>query len=354
MLHILLAVLKIIGIILASLLGLLIFLILLVLLVPIRYGLKADNLNGLKAEGRISWLFRLIFIRISYLDEKLIIRLRLFGKLLYDSTNPKRKKVEQKKEVPKAKKSKALKKSAKSGSTKEKEKGKKIPKEDKTGSLHTNQSQIDGKTETVIIQPKEPELKAVQVPEHSEPISIGKTDKEKSSDENWNMPESVTDKAKRFFIAIKDFFLSLKERLINLWDRVQELRKNIENLKVKWEKIKAFFTDETNKTALIKSCHSVRKVLKHLRPTKFRLEMEFGTGDPASTGQVLGGLSILYSFVGDSVHIVPNFEEEILKGSVNCSGRIRLYTLLIIGIKLVFDKNFRDLLKNVKTLKEDL
>ncbi len=97
MLHIVLVLLKIIGILLASILGLLIFLILLVLFVPIRYGIRADNLNELRAEGRVSWLFRLLYIRVTYLDEQLTIRLRLFGKIFYDSSNPREKKQSSKK-----------------------------------------------------------------------------------------------------------------------------------------------------------------------------------------------------------------------------------------------------------------
>jgi len=67
-----------------------------------------------------------------------------------------------------------------------------------------------------------------------------------------------------------------------------------------------------------------------------------------------GSIGSVLQLYGKSARIIPNFEEEILKGNIDCAGRIRLFTLLIIGIQLVFDKNFRNLLKNFKTLKEDL
>lgn len=357
MLHIVLALLKIIGIVLASLLGLLILLILLVLFVPIRYGLKADNLNGFKAEGKVSWLFRLLYIQMTYLDEKFVIRLRLFGKIFYDSSRTEENKSKLKKE--KTKSGKVLKKI----DTREKVIKEKAQEESKKSGLKVNQSQGSTENETKIIKPapnktiikKEPELNVVQLPDNvSDSNYEDSTDNQNSSKNKGDKSKHVLEKLKGFYNFIKAFFLNLKKGLYNLKNRLQNLWQTVRNLREKWEKVKAFLADEVNKSALLLTFRSIKKFLKHLRPTKLLLDLEFGTGDPCTTGQALGALAVVYSFYGNSLHIVPNFEEEILKGSINCIGRIRICTLLVIGLQLVFDKNFRNLLKNVKTLKEDL
>ena len=384
MLHIVLVLLKIIGILLASVLGLLIFLILLVLFVPIRYGIRADNLNELRAEGRVSWLFRLLYIRVTYLDEQLTIRLRLFGKIFYDSSNPKEKKQSSKKRMTKppqkpvkrlvenkeavddkaAIKVKEAVKDREAVKDKEavenKDKNISIPLEIRVEKTEeTRQNQGEANNAEIITWPgrnekkklEEPELKAAEIPS-------GNTGDDFDYDFNEDAVEepkkSIFTRIKRFILKVREFFLSIRNRLRNLLDNIRKLWHKAQDLSGKWDKIKAFLKEDDNKKALSKSFVTIKRILKHVRPTRLKAEVEFGTGDPCTTGQALGVLAVFYSFCGKSARIIPNFEEEILKGNIDCAGRIRLFTLLIIGIQLVFDKNFRNLLKNFKTLKEDL
>lgn len=390
MLHIVLVLLKIIGILLASILGLLIFLILLVLFVPIRYGIRADNLNDLRAEGRVSWLFRLLYIRVTYLDEQLTIRLRLFGKIFYDSSNPREKKQSSKKGITKppqkpvkrpvenkeAVEDKAAIKAKEALKDKEalkareavkneealenKDRNITIPLESRVEKAEeTRQNQGEAKNAEIITWPgsnevkklKEPELKAAEIPSS---YTGDVFDYDLNEDELEEPKVSIFARIKKFFFKVREFFLSIRNRLRNLLDNIRKLWHKAQDLGGKWDKIKAFLKDDDNKKALAKSFVTIKRILKHVRPTRLKLEVEFGTGDPCTTGQALGVLAVFYSLYGKSARIIPNFEEEILKGNIDCAGRIRLFTLLIIGIQLVFDKNFRNLLKNFKTLKEDL
>lgn len=382
MLHIVLVLLKIIGILLASILGLLIFLILLVLFVPIRYGIRADNLNELRAEGRVSWLFRLLYIRVTYLDEQLTIRLRLFGKIFYDSSNPREKKQSSKKGITKppqkpvkkpvenkeAVEAKAVIKAKEALKAREAVKNKEalenkdrnitIPLESRVEKAEgTRQNQGEVENAEIITWPgsnevkklKEPELKAAEIPS-----SYTGDDYDLNEDELEEPKISIFTRIKTFFLKVREFFLSVRNRLRNLLDNIRKLWHKAQDLGGKWDKIKEFLKEDDNKKALSKSFVTIKRILKHVRPTRLKLEVEFGTGDPCTTGQALGVLAVFYSLYGKSARIIPNFEEEILKGNIDCAGRIRLFTLLIIGIQLVFDKNFRNLLKNFKTLKEDL
>ena len=377
MLHIVLVLLKIIGILLASILGLLIFLILLVLFVPIRYGIRADNLNELRAEGKVSWLFRLLYIRVTYLDEQLIIRLRLFGKIFYDSSNPREKKQRPKKRMtkPPQKPAKRLveKKEAKEYKEAEEYKETVVKKEaedikSENIALHPEsrventeaakerkQNKGELNSAEIIAWPgkyeREPELKAAEIPSS---YTSDDFEYDLNEDELEEPKKSIFARIKEFFLKIREFFLNIRNRLRNLLDNIRKLWHKAQELIGKWDKIKEFLNEDDNKKALSKSFVTIKRILKHVRPTRLKAEVEFGTGDPCTTGQALGVLAVFYSFYGKSVRIIPNFEEEILKGNLDCAGRIRLFTLLIIGIQLVLDKNFRNLLKNFKTLKEDL
>ena len=85
MLQILFLIIKIIGIILAALLGLALLILLLVLFVPVRYrayGIRSSR--ECRAEGRVSWLLRLLSIPFSFQDGELEIRVKLLGFTILD------------------------------------------------------------------------------------------------------------------------------------------------------------------------------------------------------------------------------------------------------------------------------
>lgn len=430
MLHIVLVLLKIIGIILASILGLLLLVILLVLLVPIRYRLNADNQEELKAEAKISWLLRLIYIRAYYSGSKLVIKLRIFGKIFYDSSNPVEKRLHRKDNPNKAKdfmKKPGVKKQAR----------KKARTESNTeikGNLPSKVNTADlMKTEVKTVKRiEESEMKIgknigtlknkdLDDSEKKDQNSLEKKDLDSLDTTNWNEKEPDFNNPKQFevkseiksenqmladqkkafindnqnedeqsqfytdtilkaaeiksgeeesktgffskikdffykisifFLKIKDFFIKIKSFCISLKEQFNNIKDKIFNIHEKWDKIKVFFSN--NKAAFSKSFVTIKRMLRHIRPNRFKLDLEFGTGDPSSTGQAMGLLAVFYGYYGKSMRVIPNFEEEILKGSLFCLGRIRLLTLLIICLQLILDKNFRNLLKNFKTLKEDL
>ncbi|QHQ62516.1 DUF2953 domain-containing protein [Anaerocolumna sedimenticola] len=389
MLHIVLFLLKIIGIILASILGLFIFLILVVLLVPIRYRINADNRDEIRAEAKISWLLSIINILILYSDNKLLIRLKLFGRIFYDSRNPKSSEQPGKrKQISKIRKTEKIT-EPKNERKPQKETELKTEIKTETGIKTETKSETEkiqsidintSVTESKKTEPDKIEIKKVQTEEKrtkvtnkipadiikteikAAEISRNTTKNETIAESDLDTEEEITEETKSGFLAglkrvfqkIKVFFVKLPERFHGIKVKLFNLKEKILNISEKWNRIKLFLIDDSNKKALSKSYLTIKKVLKHIRPTKLQMELEFGTGDPCSTGQILGVMAVFYSFYGRSIQVIPNFEEEILEGSMFCTGRIRLLTLLIICIQLILDKNFRKLLNNLKALKEDL
>ena len=81
--HVILTILKILGIILLVLLGLLLVIVLSVLFVPVRYCLEGEKSSPGWSEAngkvRVSWLLHLIHLRIQYREKELDWECYLFG-----------------------------------------------------------------------------------------------------------------------------------------------------------------------------------------------------------------------------------------------------------------------------------
>ena len=134
---------------------------------------------------------------------------------------------------------------------------------------------------------------------------------------------------------------------------MKQLGKNIRHFWLGIKNVYAFLKREDNKAGFSKMFQLFKRILKHLRPAKLKGRLRFGTGDPCSTGQALGILAVFYSYYGESVKIIPDFEDKIIEAQILAKGRIRMGTLLIIIIKLILDKDFKTVYHNFNQLKEE-
>ena len=85
MVHILLMILKIIGILLLIILAIALVLVLAVLFVPLRYRLKADYHGTPRGYARVSWLLSLLTYRAEYGQSGLVQKVRICGICLWRS-----------------------------------------------------------------------------------------------------------------------------------------------------------------------------------------------------------------------------------------------------------------------------
>lgn len=91
---------------------------------------------------------------------------------------------------------------------------------------------------------------------------------------------------------------------------------------------------------------------KKMRPKKIEGELIFGTGDPASTGQMLGAIAVFYGFYPEKLQIVPDFEEARFEGDIQLKGQIRLFYVIVTAIRLIADKNVRYMMKKINSRKD--
>lgn len=327
-LKILLLLLKWLGILLLVVLALVLLLVLLVLLAPIRYKGKLAKKEApeeiLSADALVSWLNPLLRIRILFREKKLRYTVRIFGFCLMDSEKPKKEK--KKKDKPEKAKKKKFEKKQKE-SRRKKKAGQSRPPEQTIPELTTESTQAEELAEAVSGE-SFAEVQTVSTPE---------TD----GDEK---------KKRSLFAKIKAFIEKIKAIPETIKQKVTHFGNTLKLLWYKKEKVVAFFEDELHILALGKSWKAVKQLLGHILPGKIKGHVEFGTGDPESTGKALGVLGVLYAAYGKGLTIVPDFNEKRLVAELSLKGRIRCGTVLVICLKLIRDKQVKRLYQNWKKL----
>lgn len=288
-----------------------------------------DNREELQGRGNISWLLRIISLQAAYVDETLSIKLKIFGRIFLDNRNPRKNK--------KGKNSKVSKKVR--------------PKESRNVKKQTSNNKIE-------IQKNNNKFLEENITKEDKNIDISNVNvepvKEKELKRINEEGFKFSHKIKNIFMKIKNFFQNILLGLQKVKILFRSIGEFLSDLLSKWDKIKAFYNNESNKQGIKKSFLAVKRIVKHILPKKINGSIEFGTGDPCTTGQALGMLAYFYGFYGNSIQVIPNFSDQIFEGSIYIYGRIRIVTLLIIIAKLILDKNFKKLIKNFRAFKEDL
>lgn len=323
-LHVLLMILKILGIVLASVLGLILLILLMVLLVPFRYRIEGHKKDDIFVLARLTWLFHLLNISFTYTGSKSpLAQVRIFGKIFYDSTEFPEKEI--KKEVREGSKE-AEKKAAEQipDSKKKKKTGKQIS-ESKQGNAKNVKSTPEEKSENGI---------------NDKPKELDMTLPKSETEEYESYTEQET---KTFFTRIRDKLLSVIFAPVRL----------VRTIRYKYRVLYDFIQLEENKTGIRLLLKSISGLLKHMRPRNTKGYLNYGTGDPSSTGYILAVLGIFYGKYGKSIRICPNFEEPEFECELIMKGRIISIVLIVLFIKLWFNKNFKSLRTNFGKFQTD-
>ncbi len=323
-LKVIVVLLKCLGILLLGLLGFVLLVTLLGLLAPVRYRGKLKKREEpeevLFADGLVSWLNPLVRVRIRYTEKKLSYTVRLFGICILDSEKPKKEKPEKERKKKK-----------------EKDSAKKV---------ETAENPESGQEEQTV----ENMQLTDSLPEASEDVSPKEATPEEGGDSEKKAPPKEDTKKESFFVKIKKFFEKVKAFPGKLKEKAIRLVKNVKLLWHKKEKVVQFLQDEFHKQALGTAWGTVKKAFRHILPGKVKGHLEFGTGDPESTGKALGILGVLYAWYGKGITVVPDFYEKRVVADLTFKGRIRFGTLLVLLLSLMRDKQVKRFRKNWKKL----
>lgn len=310
-----LSILKIIGIILGILLAILLALVLLIVFLPICYRVEGDFQEKNEIHGRLSWLF---FIRVKFLAEgkKISVWLSILGfkKVLYPA---------EEKAARKAKKQHRSK---------------------KRTQKHTTPEEQD--TVNTGFEDEVEEHDGLTVDDDSASIQTAELLSSSAKDKSYTTAdETFTDSD---FSKKKSLPKFRPWHMIKTW--IQKIKKFILSLKENFSNIKKEVSDETNKNAVSHIFKELKTLLHHIGPRRGKAQLSYSTGDPATTGELTGVLSIMPLFYKKGIHLVPDFTSDrfYIQGNFRVNGHFQVFHLLGIFIRVYRDKDLRKLMQKFK------
>ncbi|MGN0252180.1 MAG: DUF2953 domain-containing protein [Oliverpabstia sp.] len=299
-LHIIIAVLKVIGILLLVVLGLVLFFLLSALFVPVCYRMWGKrSATVLEGKASVSWLFGLIRLSVGYVDSQLKMELYLFGiplLALKDRINQWRKK------------------RRKSGNRMSQRKTEKKAVQQKKESSQSVPSVIDSTSDTKPADEIYKDDKGVQVTKPAQKPVQDQADSD--------VMEQETDTAAMLFQKIKEIILKVWRFPGRVLERIRKSRLTFRQFCDKIKKWYRFLRMDDTKQALLFLKGKGFLVLRHILPGKIQGNLHFGFEDPSITGQVLAVAGMVYPLYGKTFRIIPDFEQKVLEGEVNLKGRV--------------------------------
>lgn len=309
MIQVLLLILKIIGIALAVVLGLVLFIVLVVLFVPIRYRARIIyKPEHLEVTGRVSFLFSMLSVTVRYL-EKLTYQGRLFGFAFLDS-----------------------------------EREKKPKKQKKVKPSKQEEVEIEQEEPQLLEEQKESKQEQPLVAEIEEP-TLDEVLDEMIGEQAIETGESIAEEKVSFFEKIRLKVEKIRETINTIIEKIKKIWH-------KKEAVQQILDKPETKRAISFTFSKVIKILRHILPRKLNGYLIFGSGDPATTGKVLAVLSIIYAKTGPLIDITPNFEEKQLECDLEIRGKIQMIVLVVLAIQIVLNKEVRQLIRDVKKIKD--
>lgn len=348
MLHIVLLILKIIGITLGILAGILLLSLCLALFVPVRYQVEAKRTEGeenppVEAKVKITWLLHFINVRILYPSE-VYLRARILFITVFKL--PKKQKKTKKK-------------------TKRDKKDKKAGNEENGQNAENRKPEQDGAAESGQDAGKETSLNIESETEkakQTEPPKSGGGSRpagKESGGAEHTVKADAAESAAGADTAENKEKLSLKERIIKICKFFQNIRYTItgicDKIKAVWKNMEYYLNilqSDTFKQAFSLCKGELVSILSYIRPRKFNADFTVGMGDPASTGQILSFYGILYPLIGNHVIVTGDFENKRIEGAVFIKGKMKLFTFLKTAVRIYFNKDIRKLIQLFK--KEDV
>ena len=326
MLHILLTILKVIGIIILVLISLVILIIAAILFVPIRYSIDAiydRKVKNLDFKIKITYLLHLISVKYIYKDDGLSIKIFGIKTHFFD------------------KETKAME--------------EKINKETKmfekmSSEIKDNMTEMPEVYEQLKKIDEERDRLAENVNKTEENIENNNKDNDTEENTEENKEENTEEFIKvekqnifsRIYSKIKAIIIKIKYRFIKFCDTIKKICKNVNDLK-------EFISDDNTKEAFGFLKKEALILLKHIRPRRIKGYVHFGFDDPSYTGNLLGLIYMILRGSPKEFRINPDFENKVFDGEIHAKGRVQCYLLLIIGIRLYKNDNLKLLLERRRT-----
>jgi hypothetical protein len=303
------------------LVGIALLLVLLVLFVPVRYKLYGEKQDKFICKIKASWLGFVFCFKAQYDEKGFVYKLKTFGGTLVSNQE----------------------------GFEETEKEDDTEKAQKRHKKHKKKP-TDNNVSSVTISENDGHKTDIQQDNDIENISSKQNnindDNQENRDFAYDESEFKTVKQSIFTYIGKiydRFILAIK-------NKIETFVSKVKLLKNKTAQYKKFICSSWTKQALTVLKINVIKLLKHLNPKKVKGKVTYGTGDPASTGQHLGYMSVALPLYYDKIDITPDFSQKIFEGDIFMKGRVRVCNILYYVCMVYFNKNVQKTIKHFKKI----
>lgn len=315
---VLLFILKILGIILLLILGILLLAIALVLFHPVSYQVGGEIEEQTYVHGKISWLFRILSWRFSWDGKEFTSDFYLFGR--------KHKKKKTDEDFPK---------------------DDVFPENDFRNEEEYLLEEADSSKENNLKDTGSTDTKPLEQDAIKYKKDIQREKAVRSEEKRQKQKDKPKHKDKPIWVRIKEKLVGMLESIRQFFQKFIDTLKNFNDKK---QEVMSLLSDEANKKTVKGIFGELRYLLKHVRVRKITTDLSFSAGDPALTGQVLGGLCLVPFLYRKGVGIYPDFETEkwYVKGNFKVEGHARGIHVVCSAIRLWKDKNLRRLIKRFR------
>ena len=310
---VLLLILKIIGIILLILLGLILLILAVVLFVPVRYQVSGSIGEKTTVRIAVTWLLHAVSWRAAYEEEGFSSQLGIFG-------------ITRKGKKPD---------DGEPGED-DREDGAEEPEE--RSAADALLTDVEQKTDGILTDGEQGETERFDERQAKEPDPAEHKELEQANPAVRRKRRGGL--LRRIWERIRAFFAGLVRKLRQFRAGIKEALKKIKD-------VRTFLTDERHREALPLIFTELKYLLTHFKFRRIQTDLTFSMGDPALTGQVLGGLCVLPFLYRYQVQVYPDFEAEntYVTGTFDIKGRARGLHIAVSAVRLLGKKEFRIWLK---------
>ncbi len=321
-----LSILKVIGIILLIILALLILILGMILFVPIRYQFAGEYEEKPHADVLVKWSPVLLNATLNYKDDKLEYVVRMLGGVVMTNLD-----------IPLSWIGRKFFSSDSQENYDDVDEDDFIPVQSTKQRSSTKQQ--SAKRDFVVLD-EEIEFNGPQGEFHSNAVVKQETG------ENSRSSENAHKKPKQSIVKkIRDKIQDIKCKVKGLIDKLKKLNEKREAL-LKVYHHKRFEVAKKDAIAYIKALWNI------IKPKHLEGRIHFGLEDPASTGQVLGVLAMFLVWYHEFLRVEPDFEKACFDGYLKGNGKIRLFPVVKLVIKIMLNKNLIKVIKKVQTIIE--
>ena len=378
--HVVLTILKIIGIILLVILAILLLLLLAVLFVPLRYRVhgRKETKKEPEADGTMTWLLHLLRADLTYRDREGVAVIRVCGFRLktfrFGEKKPERGNAPQKGEPSgeTAEEAAPVTEAAEESvpATEAAEEAAPVTETQEHAMPQIEAAKDDAVKDDAAVketaaQAKKPEPEPAEEEEsgikrlfrrifkkkkEEKPSAKGAgSGKQKKEKPLHGGPDArLMNLAAQFLNKILDLLLQVPGLPAEVYDRIDIIQEKIcKKYDLIRKKAEPFLSIEAEHM-FWKGIGYLKYLIRGYAPRKITGYLHFGTGSPDLTGWLTGLVYMLLPESGTEYDVDPDFYEAVLETDTEVKGHIRAYRVAWVGLRLLFDKEFRVLFARIR------